>query len=193
MEIYIIMKVLTKSAQTKSALSSVSFSAFPLHVPLVGSCKCSLNRLGGGFIKGQKGILEPPPSPRWAAVSVLMSIFKLAGKPGVWPAKGLGLTGIFWGCTLAVMRVSFVCCLPQAGLAALPRRARQELSLWRFLSRQVSDWTLVCFPKGGSAVALKYEKESSCFPKNTSLSQKKSLATNLHACLQKKDLVLPVL
>lgn len=55
MAIYIIMKVLTKSAQTKSAPASVSFSAFLLHVPLVGSCKCSLNRLGGGFTEGQKG------------------------------------------------------------------------------------------------------------------------------------------
>lgn len=192
MEIYIIMKVLTKSAQTKSAPASVSFSAFLLHVPLVGSCKCSLNRLVGASLKARKDMLEPPP-PRWAAVSVLMSIFELAGKPGVRAAKGLGLTGVFWGCTLAAVRVSFVCCLLQAGLTALPRRARQELSLWRFLSRQVSDWTLVCLPMGGSAVALKYEKESVCFPKNTPLSQKKSLATNLHACLQKKNLVLPVL
>lgn len=51
------MKVLTKSAQTKSAPSSVSFSAFPLHVPLAGSRKRSLNRLGGGFTEGQKGHL----------------------------------------------------------------------------------------------------------------------------------------
>lgn len=178
---------------TSMTPARVSFSAVPLDVPPVGSCKRSLNRPPGLNRRPVRTCWHRHP-PQRAVLSVLMSVSRTGRKARGTTCQRFGSDWHFLrlhsGC-----HACFLCTLSTSGRAvtALPRRARQGLSLWRLPSRQVSDWTLACLPKGGSAVALRYEKGSVCFPKSTSFSQKKSLATNLRACLQKKNLVLPVL
>lgn len=167
----------------------VSFSIFPVFVPLVGSCKCSLNRLGS-LTGGQNH------HPHTTVVCHLSSHAHISNwqesqgynPPEVW------IWLAFSEVALELLSTFFFCMLSTSGRAndssAQESKARTFALTLPFLA---GDWTLVRFPMGGSVVALRYEKELVCFPKSTPLSQKKSLATNLHVCLQKKNLVLPVL
>lgn len=148
MEIYIRVKVLTKCAQTKSAPASVAFSASPLHVPLGGSCKGSPNRLGGASPKARKGMLEPPPPPRWAAVSALMSTFELAGKPGVRTCQRSGSDWRFLRLHFSG-QACFLCVLSPPGRAHSSAQASKARTFALTLPFPAGKWLNSSLPSQG--------------------------------------------
>lgn len=138
----------------------------------------------GGVTRGRKRLPSchtGPPS--WFPWSCL----ELVGRPRARACYRCE-SDILGGSELGAKCIFCVCSLPREGFA---RSADENFRSDAPLRAWLSDWTPGHLPTGGSVVALSYEKGLVCFPKSTPLSQKKSPATNLHACPRKKNLGAP--